>query len=294
MSLLSANRLNSSFKLQGKMVRRSFRRFRQSRQFPLTQAPILFANAFPKSGTHLLTQILAGFSKFGPAVVSGLPAIVNFEGDTGRQRTNAEILRDLGRLLPGDIGYGHLHAQSDIVNVLCSARFATYFILRDPRDVVVSHVHYITQIEPNHIHHDYYKNELKSLDDRIRISITGRDDLSAGISFPNIYERFMPYLGWLQHSDVLVLHFEDFITKRQQILSKVYDHATERGFTTSYDKPTVMKILNQSIDPERSPTFRSGKIGSWRDSFNENTKAQFKQVCGDLLIRLGYENDNAW
>lgn len=289
-----AKRLNSNLKLKGKLIRRSIRRFRQSRQYPLNNAPILFANAFPKSGTHLLTQILEGFSEFGSAVISGLPAIVNFEGDTGRQRTIAEILKDLERLLPGDIGYGHLHAQTEVADILCSANFATFFILRDPRDVVVSHVHYITKIELNHIHHDYYKNELKDLDDRIRVSVIGRDDLSAEISFPNIYERFEPYLGWLQYPDVLVLHFEDFITQRQQILSKVFDHATQRGFMPSCDKPTAMKILERSINPERSPTFRSGKIGGWREAFNEDNKDQFKQVCGDLLVRLGYERDNRW
>ncbi|RMF47890.1 MAG: hypothetical protein D6755_04510, partial [Anaerolineae bacterium] len=45
----------------------------------LRDAPVLFANSFPKSGTHLLTQILQGMTHLGPAVDSGLPAVLTYE-----------------------------------------------------------------------------------------------------------------------------------------------------------------------------------------------------------------------
>ena len=72
---------------------------------------------------------------------------------------------------------------------------AAYFILRDPRDVVVSHVHYVTEMEPNHIHHRYYSQELHTFDERLRASILGIPD--PAIPFPDIRQRFLPYLGWL-------------------------------------------------------------------------------------------------
>ncbi len=34
------------------------------RRLSFTGVPILFANSFPKSGTHLLTQVLQGFPRF--------------------------------------------------------------------------------------------------------------------------------------------------------------------------------------------------------------------------------------
>lgn len=289
----SFERLKSFLTQQGRLARRSVRRFNQSRHYSLSGAPVLFANAFPKSGTHLLTQVLAGFAQFGPAVVSGLPAIVTFEGDTGRQRAEEEILLDLGRLLPGDIAYGHLHASPAVTEKLCQAGTAAYFILRDPRDVVVSHVHYVTEMEPSHIHHAYYKNELKNLDERLRASIVGRDDLS-GISFPDIYARFEPYLNWLEVSEVRVLHFEDFLTQREKTLGDILQHATMRGFTASCDSQTALQILDRSIDPERSPTFRRGMMGGWRAAFSPELKNLFKEMTGDLLIRLGYETDQDW
>jgi len=130
-------------------------------QYPdycIDDLPILFSNSFPKSGTHLLTQILAGFTALGPFVDSGLPAIVTYDGKDGRQRTEAEILHDLLRLYAGDIAYGHLHAADQVVEFMSQESVASFFIIRDPRDVLVSHVHYVTDMAPNHILHNYYAN----------------------------------------------------------------------------------------------------------------------------------------
>jgi len=161
-------------KFQGRLIRRWLRRSRLVlRGAALSASPIFFANSFPKSGTHLLTQVMAGFTRLGPAVESGLPAVVTFDGFTGRQRSPGEILADLHRFQPGDIGYGHVHAFPTALELLSGPRWATYFILRDPRDVVVSHVHYIAEMAPSHIHHRYYHEVLTSFDERLRASITG-------------------------------------------------------------------------------------------------------------------------
>src|SRR3989304_3381425 len=84
-------------------------------EIPIEKKPVLFGNSFPKSGTHLLTQILAGLPQMGPVVESGLPPIVTFVGDTGHPRSQSEILLDLARLLPGGIGYGSLHGGPENV-----------------------------------------------------------------------------------------------------------------------------------------------------------------------------------
>jgi hypothetical protein len=276
-------------------VRRRLRRWRallRWRRFSLNGVPVLFANSFPKSGTHLLTQVLQGFPEIGPAVDSGMPAVVTFEGDSGRERPPTEILADLQRLLPGDLSYGHLHALPQVVELLCQPGYAAYFILRDPRDVVVSHVHYVTEIEPNHIHHRYYAEVLQNFDQRLRTSILGLPD--ENIPFPDIYQRFAPYLGWLEHPGVLCLRFEDFITSRQETLRLVFDHAVQRGFPAVLQRTEAIKILADNIDPQRSPTFRSGKIGGWQAQFSPENKTLFKEIAGDLLVRLGYEQDNDW
>lgn len=258
----------------------------------LAGVPIFFANSFPKSGTHLLTQVLQGLTKIGPAVDGGLPAVLTFDGPSGEIRSQNQILKDLQRLSPGDIAYGHLHALPSVVSLLTQDGMAPVFIFRDPRDVVVSHVHYVTEMEPTHVHHQFYNQELKTFDERLRVSILGRPD--SGIDFPNIQERFEPYLGWLERSEVLVLQFEDFITNQDKTLLRVLDHARGRGFPVEMEEQEALQILKSAIDPTRSPTFRSGKVGKWRESFMDEHKILFKEVAGDLLVKLGYEQSTDW
>lgn len=300
--------------LNARVARRTARRFLQllrCRRLSMKNAPVLFANSFPKSGTHLLTQVLGGFARIGLAVVSGLPAVVTFDGFSGRQRSREEILADLERFLPGDIGYGHVHAFPEAIHLLTQSRFATYFILRDPRDVVLSHVHYIADMAPAHIHHRYYHEVLQTFEERLSASIQGASIAMLQAAFPtspenrekatlpqeplpDIRARFEPYLGWLDRSEVLTLRFEDFVNERSTTIERILDHAIQRGFELTRQRAEAVQILENHIDPTRSPTFRSGKSGGWRQAFNHEHRRLFKDIAGDLLIQLGYESGMDW
>ncbi len=279
-------------KLTLKRLRQHARRAAARARWGSLNGPALFGNSFPKSGTHLLTQVLEAFATLGPAVVSGLPPVITFDGPTGQPRPLSAILADLARLQPGDIGYGHLHAEPEIQAALCAPGRAAFFILRDPRDVVVSHVHYVTEMEPNHVHHRYYNEELHTFEDRLRVSILGLPHLA--VPFPDIAARFAPYLGWLARPEVLTLRYEDFLAEPEATLGRVFDHAVGRGFTSRLDRPAAIARLHAAMDPHRSPTFRSGKAGGWRAAFTPEITALFKETSGDLLVRLGYEPDSNW
>jgi len=285
----------SSLQTQARLIRRWLRRMRQSlryRRLSLKGLPILFANSFPKSGTHLLTQILQAFEEISPAVNCGLPAVVTFEGDTARKRSIDQILSDLHRFLPGDIGYGHLHAELPLVELLSSSAFATYFVMRDPRDVVVSHVHYVTEMEPRHVLHEYYANELHTFEDRLSASICGLEHLS--LPLPNIRQRFEPFLGWINAPEVLALRYEELMQDREAQLQHIIEHAVRRGLPLNCSISEAVKKIESRINPQRSPTFRKGKIGGWRDSFTPEHIRLFKEIGGDILIQLGYEENMDW
>jgi hypothetical protein len=286
---------DSSPELWARAFRRFIRRIYQMRRYDrwsMKGIPIFFANSFPKSGTHLLTQVLESFPLLGPAVNSGLPAVVMVQGDTGLPRSHQQVVGDLSRLLPGDINYGHVHAFPGAVEILSQSGWATYFILRDPRDVVISHVHYISEMEPRHIHHQYYTQVLTDFNARLRISIQGLTEAEAPL--PNIRRRFEPFLGWLNQTKVLTLHFEDFIRDRDITLGTVIDHAVRAGFTLNCPRSEAIELINNHLDPKRSPTFRSGKVGSWQQHFTNENKQIFKDLAGDLLIELGYETGFDW
>jgi hypothetical protein len=252
----------------------------------------LFANSFPKSGTHLLTQVLQSIQAVAPVVDSGLPAVVTYQGDSGRQRSQAEILRDLQRLLPGDIAYGHLYALPEIQTFFSNPSVAGYFILRDPRDVVVSHVHYVTEMEPDHILHTHYTQNLDSFEQRLNTSITGLEQVD--FPFPDIRSRFLPYMGWLDCPDVFTIKYEDFLSDQELAVAQILAYAVKKGLPLQVEIQAAARTVISRLDPKRSPTFRTGKSGGWRKAFTEEHKRLFKEVAGDLLIRLGYETNSDW
>jgi len=258
--------------------------------------PILLGISFPKSGTHLLDQILLGFSRVAPFSRRLHSFYAEYEGESGRKRAPEQVLRWLDSLHPGDIASAHLFARPEAVTRVCTPSFVPYFIFRDPRDVVVSHVFYVTEMEPNHVHHAYYQS-LPDFDARLKVSILGRPDVD--IEFPDITGRFAPYVDWLDQPTVMSIHFEDLIHDRVGTLNRIIDHFLARVplqilSPRGTDRNLLLESLENAINPSKSPTFRSGKTGEWKKHFTDEHKQIFKEIVGDLLIRLGYENNNDW
>jgi len=252
--------------------------------------PVLLSISFPKSGTHLLDQILLGFSKVAPFSLRLHSFYAEYEGESGLKHAPEQALDWLDSLRPRDVASAHLFARPEAIDRLIRPRFVPYFIFRDPRDVAVSHVFYVTDMEARHVHHDYYAS-LPDFDARLKVSILGRPELD--IEFPNIADRFASYLGWLDHPEVMKIHFEGLVNDRAATLNKIIDHFIARVPLTVPHK-IILDSLESSINPSKSPTFRSGKTGEWKKLFTPEHKRVFKDVAGDLLIRLGYEEDNEW
>ena len=39
---------------------------------------------------------------------------------------------------------------------------------------------------------------------------------------------------------------------------------------------------------------RTGKVGQWVNFFDDEIEATFKELCGDIVSYLGYEQDENW
>jgi hypothetical protein len=263
---------------------------------PENDWPVLLGISFPKSGTHLLDQILLGFSRVAPFSRRLHSFYAEYEGESGRKREPEQAVRWLKSLRARDIASAHLFARPEVLAHVCTPAFVPYFIFRDPRDVAVSHVFYVTDMEPNHVHHAYYQS-LPDFDARLKVSILGLP--GADVEFPDIPGRFAPYLSWLDQPSVMKIHFEDLIHDRAGTLNRIIDHFLARiplqaPRSTRARKGMLLESLELSINPGKSPTFRSGKTGEWKKYFTDEHKKTFKEVAGDLLIRLGYEEDNSW
>jgi hypothetical protein len=276
-----------------KVVRWHFRRATVARRWGkerLNRMPIVLGNAMPKSGSHLFTQVLQGFTHLGPFVDPGFPPVNRSENN--RKLSQAEILTNIQHMLPGDIAYGYLFCEEPYISNLTHPERATIFIYRDPRDMVVSHVFYATQMHPGHWMHRYYTEELHTMEERINAAIRGVEEPGAELS--SIKQRWDRYLGWLELPVVLSLRFEDLILNRAATLDSLLDFLQERGFTDQPPRIESLRLLEAVIKPQRSGTFRKGKPGNWVEHFTEANKNLFKEVSGDLLIHLDYEQDNDW
>ncbi len=260
------------------------------KRFSFHQAPPIFGNSKPKSGSHLLLQILNGFTKIIPYKYVDAEPIRTIKKDGGR-RTSDEILHDLKKIPNGVISWGYVDATNENASFLTSAGRVNYFIYRDPRDLLISQVFFATDMHEEHGMHDFY-NSLPNFNERLKVAITGID--KDNLKMVSVKQRYEGVFGWLEQKNVMCIRFEDLINNRDITLNKMLDEVEKTGYKIPTSREKCLSVLVEAIQPKKSHTFRSGKTGGWKEYFTEEHKKLFKDVAGDLLVRLNYEENNAW
>jgi hypothetical protein len=256
----------------------------------LQRMPVVIGNSMPKSGSHLLIQVLTGLTEIGPFVDPGLPPLSR--SVSNRNLPEDKVVAALRRMHPGDIGYAYLHAREPYITELSREGVASFFIHRDPRDVLVSHVFYATDMHTGHGMHKHYTQQLSTMEQRINAAIQGVDTPDAQLS--PIRAKYEHYLGWLEQPQVLPLRFEDLILDRRPAIGRILDHLAARGFEPQPPREEAIDTLAGAIAPKASGTFRKGQPGEWREHFTPENIQLFKVATGDLLLRLGYETTASW
>jgi len=260
------------------------------KRFSFGDAPPIFGNSKPKSGSHLLLQILNGFTQIMPYKYVEAEPIRTITKE-GRRRTKEEILGELENFPRGVIGWGYLEATKENVGFLCQPNRVNYFIYRDPRDMLVSQVFFATDMQEEHGMHDFY-NSLPDFGERLKVAITGVD--RDGLKMVSVQQRYEGVFEWLNTPGVMCLRFEDLINHRDATLNSMLDEVEKTGYGIPTPREEAISILVEAIQPRKSHTFRSGKTGGWREFFTAEHKSLFKEVAGDLVVRLGYEKTNDW
>ena len=253
-------------------------------------SPKVFGNALPKAGSHLLLQILYGLVKIGPFIKPGFPPVNRFEDNSHLSKD--KILKEINAMRSGEIRFGYIDYQEPFIEPLTQESMAHIFIYRDPRDILVSHVFYAMNIHKGHALHEYYTEELSTMEERLNVAIEGCS--IPGLELPNVRERYENNFPWLEHEHVLSVRFEDLILDREVALGKILDYIESFKVDIKVDRTHAIQTLGQAIQPEKSGTFRKGQPGNWQEHFTEQNKELFKEIAGDLLIRLGYEKNYDW
>ncbi len=256
----------------------------------LSRMPAVLGNAMPKSGSHLIIQVLQGLTRLGPFVNPGFPPVNR--GEDNHKLSDQEVLVNIQAMRPGDIAYGYISAREPFLSTLKQPDRATIFVYRDPRDMIISHIFYATQMHPGHWMHHYYTEELHTMEERINAAISGVE--APGSELTPIRARYDGYLDWLKQPEVLSMRFEKLILEREAAMGQILDYLAHFGFVPQAPRPQAVNVLLDAIAPRKSGTFRKGKPGNWQDHFTADNKTLFKQATGDLLIQLGYETDQNW
>lgn len=260
------------------------------KRFSFGDAPPIFGNSKPKSGSHLLLQVLNGFTRIMPyKYVDAEPIRTITKG--GRRKTKEEIVGELENLPRSVIGWGYVDATKENVSFLTQTGRVNYFIYRDPRDLLVSQVFFATDMQEDHGMHDFY-NALPDFSERLKVAITGID--RDGLYMVNVKQRCEGVFEWLETPGVMCIRFEDLVNNRDATLNAMLAEVEKTGYQIPTAREQALSVLEEAIQPRKSHTFRSGKTGGWREFFTEEHKKSFKEVAGDLVVRLGYEKSNDW
>lgn len=244
--------------------------------------PPVLANSVPKSGTHLLIQVLGtlpGTRDWG-LFLATTPSFRFSELPVQR------LARRLRHMVDGELAGAHLHYDARLGKIIQQRGAASYLIYRDPRDVVVSEAHYLTHMNRWHRLHRYFC-ALPDEQSRIRLAIEGLGG-DAHLPYPSIGERYARYLGWIEDKNTYCVRYEDLVgPARSNTVEGIIAHwARVRG--KGIDKQELVSSALRAIEPQASHTFRRGVVGGWREAMDEETLACFHRHAGDLPARLGY------
>jgi len=254
-------------------------------------------NSYPKSGTHLLYQILYSI----PGLLKW-DDIVSVQALCGVMNTVSHVRWKVGSAPNHSIIRCHLMYCDEILEVLNEFHGKRLFIYRDLRDVAVSHARWITKEERIFLHEIYLK--LPSFDEQLMSSIKGvplGTPFGSNVSQPDIGTDFSRWQGWITDPQTLAVKFEDLVgergggseEKRLHLVEHILDHL-EVNLSAEQIKT---QFASYALDPEESHTFKKGgkgSIGGWKTIFNPQHKEEFKKVAGQILIDLGYEHGFDW
>lgn len=265
------------------------------------RGPRVLVNSLPKAGTHVVTSLLRHvpgmmhsgrhfvFDDFRTTVER--PPVWGDVPEVDWQRLES-MFAALNR---GQFMTAHCPAEPALLDVVERRDFRTLFIIRDPRDIVVSSAFYISRLK-RHIMHDRYEQLFATDEERIMATITGFPSDDDGRGAESIGSKLTRYMPWLQAPSVHTCRFESLIGpagggSRSDQLSEVESILRFLGRPSGSQE---VEELAGRVWSQHSPTFRRGSIGDWANHFTDEHKAAFKEIAGSHLITLGYERDSRW
>ena len=276
--------------------------------------------SIPKAGTHMLTKCVSLFKQPGLSVAytkepkaskddldkidkqNQLPPPNNFKGryfyaDVGHL---PPLCQHLANPTKGRLFWTHWPHTKKFEDFIKSKTQANFFLIRDPRDVIVSMAHMLQKnprgtesVDPVSLMWDFIDARQKNYI-KWGVEIHEAYPLFYDLGVVGFYKMYLP---WLATKKVMTVKFEDLVGSQGD-----GDDAAQYQTIKNMAQHIGTKLTNAEIQEIQQQlfggtgTFREGKIGSWRKYFTQEMVTAFKktpEAC-QLLITLGYEKNNSW
>jgi len=144
------------------------------------------------------------------------------------------------------------------------------YIYRDPRDAMLS-----------------------AYDFGQRALVKGRPNAFSHLSdFEKSVDFMMEYVHiwekWMQEKNVLIARYEDLLTNYETESAKLVDYLKLDG-SNSKVQAVVEKYRPGAAEGQQGLHFFKGKIGRFRESYNEQQQSVLKDKLSAYLSRMGYQ-----
>ena len=242
---------------------------------------IIFIAALPKSGSTWLENMLGMVPGYKNRPIYD-PSRSNIFHDV------TPILFDLLPTYAYSVVKLHTKYKYDNFKTIIDKVNKFVVLYRDLRDMCVSRYYHVLY-EEDHRHHELYNK------------LSREDALLHCVNIINI-----EYSDWVKDWHAIACQNPDKIleVKYEELNRNPSDTMKQviAFFDIRYDENIINRMsetqLKSSVDLKRmlkgGDTKRKGIVGDWKNHFDEKHKDYFKQIAGDLLIDLGYEDNKSW
>ena len=282
-------------------------------------APRVFVNSLPKSGTHLLAKAAETFgyqdyftSDFQlPPEVKHFPRFLNhrqaLKASSNTPTTmddqnigigslhlcpvdSMDLKRWLTLVPKNNYIQGHIPANTHFNQLLESLNYRHLIIIRDPRAVIASLVPFVNNAKNTLFKAHFLDDDFRkmSLEERFDFILMGGYAEQAKLPIKNFKAVYASFYQWREHSNALLLKFEDLIGEQgggeqeaqYKAVIKIAQHL-------GVELTDVESHANQLFDPSVR-TFRIGKIDSWKETLSSKLVDKLTAYCEPLCHQMGY------
>lgn len=257
------------------------------RALPAPAGPKILANSMPKSGTHLLTSLIASLPKMRFA---GQSVAYRGQDTPGASEEFKHLVRRLRLLRDSHYIGGHLAFDPNVERVVADSGVRMVTIIRDPRAHVLSWAHYL--LTTRHVPgRQWVTDQYPDMESLLPQLVRGIGVPGISPYMPDVGERFRRYSAWNTSNTGIVVRFEDLVggrgggddDRQREVTHSILDYLGYSGSSA------VAHDVTERIFSTTSATFRSGQIDTWREELPAELAEETYELCGTLMETWGYE-----